>query len=155
MTLGHEKLGVYRLSIGYVAWVYEKVDSLNGVHRSARDQWLRAGPSIPLNIVEGNGKTAAADRRRYFEIARGSALECRATQDVLVVGKALDKVESQNRKDELDRMAAMLSRLGGRGYQVRENQGVYSVDFDPDSDFDIDENGSQQTDARDAHYSRQ
>ncbi|MDY6824330.1 MAG: hypothetical protein SWH68_11130 [Thermodesulfobacteriota bacterium] len=24
MTLGHEKLDVYRLSIGYVAWVYEK-----------------------------------------------------------------------------------------------------------------------------------
>ena len=23
MTLGHEKLDVYRLSIGYVAWVYE------------------------------------------------------------------------------------------------------------------------------------
>jgi four helix bundle protein len=155
MTLGHEKLGVYRLSIGYVAWVYEKADSLNGVHRSARDQWLRASQSTPLNIAEGNGKTAAADRRRYFEIARGSALECAAIQNVLVVGKALDKMESQNRKDELDRMAAMLSRLGGRGYQVRENQGVYSVDFDPDSDFDPDENGSQQTDALDAHSSRQ
>ncbi len=25
MTLGHEKLDVYRLWIGYVAWVYEKV----------------------------------------------------------------------------------------------------------------------------------
>jgi len=24
MTLGHEELDVYRLSIGYVAWVYEK-----------------------------------------------------------------------------------------------------------------------------------
>jgi four helix bundle protein len=155
MTLGHEKLGVYRLSIGYVAWVHEKANSLSGVYRSARDQWLRASQSIPLNIAEGNGKTAAADRRRYFEIVRGSALECATIQNVLVVGKALDKMESQNRKDELDRMAAMLSRLGGRGYQVRENQGVYSVDFDPDSDFDIDENGSQQTDARGAHSSRQ
>jgi hypothetical protein len=38
---------------------------------------------------------------------------------------------------------------------VRENQGVYSVDFDPDSDFDPDENGSQQTDTRDAHSTRQ
>ena len=49
-----------------------------------------------------------------FEIARGSALECAATQDVLVVGKSLDRRESQQRKTELDRMAAMLSRLGGR-----------------------------------------
>ncbi|MBD1401117.1 four helix bundle protein [Pelovirga terrestris] len=141
MTLGHEKLDVYRLSIDYVAWVYEKAGTLNGVHRAARDQWLRASQSIPLNIAEGNGKTAEADRRRYFEIARGSALECAAIQDVLVVGKALREAESQSRKAELDRMAAMLSRLGGRGYQIREDRSVYGDsrdDFDPDSDFDLD-----------------
>jgi four helix bundle protein len=141
MGLGHEKLDVYRLSIGYVAWVYEKADTLNGVHRAAREQWLRASQSIPLNIAEGNGKTADADRRRYFEIARGSALECAAIQDVLVVGKALDEAESQTRKNELDRMAAMLSRLGGRGYQVGEEHATYGsggADFDPDPDFDLD-----------------
>ena len=38
MTLGHERLDVYCLSIGYVAWVYEKADSLNGDHRLARDR---------------------------------------------------------------------------------------------------------------------
>lgn len=143
MALGHEKLDVYRLSIGYVAWVYEKADSLNGVHRHARDQWLRASQSTPLNIAEGNGKAAEADRRRYFEIARGSALECAAIQDVLVVGKTLDKMESRNRKDELDRMAAMLSRLGGRGYQVREDQEVYNVDSDSDPDSDFGEKPEQ------------
>ena len=139
MTLGHEKLDVYRLSISYVAQGYEKAEGLNGVHRPARDQWLRAGQSIPLNIAEGNGKTAEADRRRYFEIARGSALECAAIQDVLVVGKALDREESRQRKTELHRMAAMLSRLGGRGYQVREDQEAYGTDFDPDSDFDLEQ----------------
>ncbi len=85
MTLGHEKLAVYRLSIDYVAWVYEKAGILNGAHRAVRDQWLRGSQSIPLNIAEGNSKTAEADRRRYFEIERGSALECAAIQDVLVV----------------------------------------------------------------------
>ena len=95
MTLGHEKLDVYRPSIGHVAWAYDKAEGLNGVHRPARDQWLRASQSIPLDIAEGNGKAAEADRRRYFEIARGSALECAAIQDVLVVGKALDRGESR------------------------------------------------------------
>ncbi|MDD4018141.1 MAG: four helix bundle protein [Kiritimatiellae bacterium] len=59
MALGHEKLDVYRLAISYVAWVYEKAARLEGVHHAARDQWLRASQSIPLNIAEGNGK------RRY------------------------------------------------------------------------------------------
>jgi four helix bundle protein len=148
MSLGHEKLDVYRLAIAYVAWVYEKSANLDGVHRAARDQWLRASQSIPLNIAEGNGKTAEADRRRYFEIARGSALECAAIQDVLVVGKAVDEAESLNRKTELDRMAAMLSRLGGRGYQVREGTVTYGhcgaeVDPGPDSDSDLDEENPQ------------
>jgi four helix bundle protein len=145
MGLGHEKLDVYRLSIGYVAWVFEKVDSLKGAHRSTRDQWLRASQSIPLNIAEGNGKTAEADRRRYFEIARGSAMECAAIQDVLVVGKALDREESQKRKIALDRIAVMLSRLGGRGYQVKEDSAPYASedpDFDSDFDSDFEEKGS-------------
>jgi four helix bundle protein len=135
MTLGHEKLDVYLLSIGYVAWVFEKAGNLSGVHRPARDQWLRASQPISLNIAEGNGKTAEADRKRYFEIARGSALECAAIQDVLVVGKALGETESQERKVELDRMAAMLSRLGGRGYCVKEDSEIYGFE---QIDFDID-----------------
>ncbi|MDY6824806.1 MAG: hypothetical protein SWH68_13565 [Thermodesulfobacteriota bacterium] len=72
-----------------------------------------------------------------------SMLECAAIQDLLVVGKALDKMESRKRKDELNRMAAMLSRLGGRSCQVREDQAAYSVDSDPDSDFDSEERKSQ------------
>jgi four helix bundle protein len=139
MTLGHEKLDVYRLAIGYVAWVFTTADNLKGKYRHARDQWLRASQSIPLNIAEGNGKAATADRRRYFEIARGSVLECAAIQDVLVVGNALNRKESGERKVELDRMAAMLSRLGGRGYHVAEDiqpfgQSEFDSDFDSDSD---------------------
>ncbi|MDY6822714.1 MAG: hypothetical protein SWH68_02795 [Thermodesulfobacteriota bacterium] len=45
----------------------------------------------------------------------------------------------EGRQPELDRMAPMLSRLGRRGYQVREDQAAYSVDSDPDSDFDSEE----------------
>ena len=139
MVLRHEKLDVYRLSRCYVEWVYEKSISLKGIHRTARDQWLRASQSIPLNIAEGNGKTTKADRRRFFEIARGSALECAAIQDVLVVGKGLAIEESRQRKVELDRIVAMLSRLGGRGYRVKESIEYYNcTEFDPDPDPDSD-----------------
>ena len=159
MTLGHEKLDVYRLSIEYVAWVYQQAEALNGVHRPARDQWLRASQSIPLNIAEGNGKTSDADRRRFFEIARGSVYECAAIQDVLVVGGVLDKAESRERKEELDRMAAMLSRLGGRGYKACEEPAEYAVgeaifdsdsgpgpDSGPDGNLDADEEQQTQKD---------
>ncbi len=139
MSLGHEKLDVYRLSIDYVAWVFTQADELKGIHRHARDQWLRASQSIPLNIAEGNGKSSVADRRRYFEIARGSTLECAAIQDVLRVSNALEEKEHAYRKSHLDRIAVMLSKLGGRGYTIEEEPGAYSskdCDFDSDLDFD-------------------
>ena len=47
MALGHAKLDVYHLSIGYVAWVYEKADSLNGVHRTTASISIRIAISIP------------------------------------------------------------------------------------------------------------
>ena len=106
----------------------------------------RAIPAARSSYFPRNGKTAGADRRRNFESARGSALECAAVQDVLVGGKALDKTESQSRKMELDRMAAMLGRLGGRGDQIREDRTIYGDernDFDPDFDRDLDEDAKE------------
>ena len=38
----HARLDVYRLSIEYVASSFAIAKNLNGAHRHARDQWLRA-----------------------------------------------------------------------------------------------------------------
>lgn len=78
------------------------------------------------------------DRRRYFGVARGSALECGAVQDVLQVCGALSPEENATRKALLDRVVAMLTKLGQRGYAVHEDQAQYAVGVDPDSDPDTD-----------------
>jgi four helix bundle protein len=125
MAFGHEKLDVYHISLEYVGWAYKMCEKIKG-HTNAKNQILRASQAIPLNIAEGNGKPTKGDRRRYFEIARSSALECCAIQDVLVVCKAISKEESENAKAMLDRIVAMLTKLGGRGYMVKDD----SVDFE-------------------------
>jgi four helix bundle protein len=86
----HDRLDVYRLAIEYNADSFGVVKMLSGVHRHARDQWLRAARSIPLNIAEGYGKRSPGDRARFLDIARGSALECAAIQDVLVASGGFD-----------------------------------------------------------------
>ena len=40
------------------------------------DQLLRAANSVPLNVAEGFGRWGVADRKRFFQIARGSVFEC-------------------------------------------------------------------------------
>ena len=126
MAFGHEKLDVYRLSLEYVALVFQLADRLKGKSRHARDQLLRASQSIPLNIAEGNGKVGEADRRRFFEIARGSTFECAAIEDVLLIAGATSEEENLRAKEILDRVAAMLTRLSGRGYTVREQDSEYA-----------------------------
>lgn len=111
VIFGHEKLDVYQAGLEYVAYVYRLAPRLKGYNRHARDQILRASQSIPLNIAEGNGKTSPADRSRYFEIARASALECAATQDVLHIGGAISETENIQKKQLLSRIVAMLTKL--------------------------------------------
>ena len=140
MAFGHEKLDVYRLSLEYVGWVYGFTANLKG-HRNEKDQLIRASQAIPLNIAEGNGKATDGDRRRYFEIARGSALECAAVQDVLEVCAVLPKEENERTKNLLDRIVAMLTKLGRRGYSVKEETTEYRIlktDTDSDTDSDPD-----------------
>ena len=46
----NDRLDVYRLSIEYVAHARESSRLLSGLHRHARNQWLRAAQSIPLAV---------------------------------------------------------------------------------------------------------
>jgi four helix bundle protein len=123
----HERLDVYRLSIAYVARSFEAAQPLEGLHRHARDQWLRASQSMPLNIAEGNDKRSLKDRARFLDIARGTALECAAIQDVLVRTKGI-KVQDDAA------MKAMLTRMAMKFDGDAEPCAAYDSDIDSDNE---------------------
>ena len=79
----HEKLIAYQRSVQFVAWSSALLERLTP-KLAVGDQLDRAATSVPLNIAEGNAKYTTPDRCRYFDTARGSALECAACLDVLV-----------------------------------------------------------------------
>lgn len=79
----HEKLVAYQRSIQFVSWAGQLLEGLPS-KLAVSDQLERASTSVPLNIAEGNAKHIVPDRCRYFDTARGSALECAACLDVLV-----------------------------------------------------------------------
>ncbi len=124
----HEKLDVYQVSLDFVAYVVELVAELKGDHRNAKDQLLRSSQSIPLNIAEGNGKRSPAERRRFLEIARGSALESAASLDVLVKVGACQPGQTFRGKEILLRVVSMLTRMTElRGESVREEETAYAA----------------------------
>ena len=130
MNFDHEKLDVYRVALEFAAWAFEVSSGLDGLSRHARDQLLRASQSIPLNIAEGNGKRSPKDRRRFFEIARGSATECAAILDILVFQNVLSDEDAIRAKELLIRIVSMLTRLTETGDRVKEEE----IDYDHDGE---------------------
>jgi four helix bundle protein len=106
----HEKLKVYQSSISFVGWSSEVLDTIpRGI--AVHKQIDRASTSIPLNLAEGNGKSTPADRCRFFDIARGSALECAACLDVLVARKLIAADVGEKGKAVLVEIVSMIVGL--------------------------------------------
>ena len=109
----HEKLVAYQRSVQFVAWSSQLLEEL--APKSAKlavwDQFDRASTSVPLNIAEGNAKYTAPDRCRYFDTARGSALECAACLDVLVAKGTCGREQTQRGKELLRETVALLVGL--------------------------------------------
>ncbi len=118
----HEKLEVYRESLRFIAWLEPMLQKLPK-SISVRDQLDRAGTSIPLNIAEGNGKFTKPDRCRFFDNARGSALECAAALDVLVAKDLCGTDEVQTGKDQLRGIVSMLVGLIRANSDYRMHEG--------------------------------
>src|SRR6476660_8583280 len=117
-ALDHEKLEVYQASLEFITWIIPVLDGLPK-RASVRDQLDRASTSIPLNIAEGNGKFTSPDRCRFFDNARGSALESAACLDVMVAKKFAEADEIQDGKAMLVRMVSMLFGLIRANSDVR------------------------------------
>lgn len=129
----HEKLDVYQESIAFCGWVGELLSTLTA-KAAAKDQLDRASTSIPLNIAEGNGKFSERDRSRFLEMARGSALECAACLDVLLVRKLVSEQQVSGQKENLARIVQMLigllRKFSERADFLREEGSLYGAEHD-------------------------
>jgi four helix bundle protein len=117
-SLDHEKLEVYQASLEFITWTIPVLEGLPG-SASVRNQLDRASTSVPLNIAEGNGKFTSPDRCRFFDNARGSALESAACLDVMVAKRFVSAAEIQAGKAMLVRIVSMLFGLIRANSDVR------------------------------------
>jgi four helix bundle protein len=81
--------------------------------RNLADQLRRALSSIALNVAEGN-RSQGGHRIARFSTAAGSNAESRAALRVAVAWHYVDAREIAEGEALLDRVAAMLFRLGAR-----------------------------------------
>jgi four helix bundle protein len=121
----HERLKVYQEALRFVAWVDPMLERLPG-KVAAKDQLDRAATSIVLNLAEENGKRSHPDRCRFFDIARGSAVECAACLDVLRVKQRITDTEVAEGKALLLDVVSMTAGLIARfSSGLHEEPGEY------------------------------
>jgi four helix bundle protein len=137
----HEKLDVYREAILFCGWVGEVLGTI-AARAAVKDQLDRASTSIPLNVAEGNGKFSERDRSRFLEIARGSALECAACLDVMVVRMLLTDAAVAPQKERLSRIVqmlmGMLRKFSGRADLLKEDEADYPAQIEHEQEHEHD-----------------
>jgi len=108
-VLDHERLEVYRVALELHTICCGLLPSRAlGV---LRDQLGRASLGVVLNIAEGAGRGSAADKRRFYEMARGSATESAAALEVLRLRRLADFMEARSLAVRVVQMLSRLARV--------------------------------------------
>lgn len=108
---GHEQFEAYQLAIKFLEISLFLADQLPVGNATIKDQLKRAATSVPLNIAEGTGKQHKADRRRFYMIARGSAMESAAICDVIMLVDPRLKSKAQESKVILKSIVGILTKV--------------------------------------------
>jgi four helix bundle protein len=107
----HERMDVYKTAIEFLALADTIASQLPRGRAYLTDQLRRAASSISLNIAEGAGEFAPADKARFYRIARRSVTESAAILDVCRELSLVTPDPIATGRAQLLRLVAMLTAL--------------------------------------------
>ena len=85
IELSHTKLDIFKVSKSFVLNCYRETKTFPSEEKFGIVQQIRrAALSVHLNIAEGCSRRSAIERKRFYEIARGSVIEVDAALDIAV-----------------------------------------------------------------------
>jgi len=112
LKLAHTHMEVYVKSYALILEAYKITKNLPESERfNLTSQVRRAATSVRLNIAEGCSRKSLPERKRYYEIARGSVVELDSALDILVGLEYSDKAKLMNLGDCIVEMFKLLSGL--------------------------------------------
>lgn len=109
--LSFQRLDVYQRAIEFLALVGDVVAELPKGHAERSDQLVRAAESVVRNIAEGAGRWSDADSAKHYKIARGEAMECAASLDVMRLRKLVPPPQYDQGIRLLEAVVAMLTKM--------------------------------------------
>jgi four helix bundle protein len=112
LKLNHQKLDIYSFSKLFVFECYKLTKVLpNDEKFGMISQIRRAALSVHLNIAEGASRKSENERKRYYEISRGSIVEIDAALDIAGDLGYLSNYDTANLGEAMIRCFKMLCGL--------------------------------------------
>ncbi len=112
--MNHQKLKCYRLLLDIAKNVPTISKMLPRGTYYIEDQFKRALASAILNLSEGNGRSSAKERRRFFTISLASIAETAASIDIISAYGYLSSETQIDLKNKLRHSYAMIMKLKRR-----------------------------------------
>ena len=109
--MNFRKLDVYQFAVRLFPLAAAISDSLPPRYAALGDQLRRESLSIPLNVAEGSGKSTGPDQRRFYAMARGSAMECAAILDACRALALIEEARAEEGDQLLLSTVRMLSKM--------------------------------------------
>ena len=112
LELSHTKLDVFKVTKNFVLICYRETKSFPTEEKFGMiSQIRRAALSVHLNVAEGCSRKSAAERKRFYEIARGSLIEVDTALDIAVSLKYATKEQLRELGEFMIRSFQMMSKL--------------------------------------------
>jgi len=112
LKLNHQQLDIYAASRKFVLECYRFSKTLPQDEKfGMATQIRRAALSVHLNIAEGCSRKSEAERKRYFEVSRGSLIEVDAAIDIANDLKYMEDGSFQSLEDSMITCFKILSGL--------------------------------------------
>ncbi|MBO9200352.1 MULTISPECIES: four helix bundle protein [Niastella] len=114
LQLAHKERDIYKVSKLFVVTCYRLTNTFPSEEKfNMISQIRRAALSVPLNIAEGASRKSDAERKRFYEIARGSVIEIDAPIEVAAELKYVIKEEQEELGELMIRCFQMLTKMIG------------------------------------------
>ncbi|MGO4709013.1 four helix bundle protein [Chryseobacterium sp. 2TAF14] len=112
LNLNHYKLDVYKSARELRLECYKVLKKLPLEEKfNLIDQIRRASTSVVLNITEGCSRKSETERKRYFEIARGSVIELDSCFDIIAESEYLSLNDMEKAGSKLKTTFILLSGM--------------------------------------------
>lgn len=112
LELQHKRLDVYKVirelikEVYILSFKFPQEEKFNIVQ-----QIKRAAISVKLNLAEGSTRKSKLERKRFFEISRGSVVEIDAALETAIDLNFINASDVESINSLLNRCFAMLSKM--------------------------------------------